>query len=136
MSLKRQLRMTIQRRTILEEVKKVTSHPTAYDVYELVRKRLPRISLGTVYRDLELLARWGLVRRLDLPGGPKRFDGDTSEHYHIRCVECGRVDDVMEEARSWVGPLPSRVGGYRVVGHRLELLGVCPRCQRKSKAKG
>ena len=84
--------MTRQRRVILQELQKVTTHPTADQVYDMVRKKLPRISLATVYRNLDLLAQDGLISKLD-GGAQLRFDGNPADHYHIRCTRCQRVDD-------------------------------------------
>jgi len=72
---KSKLKMTKQRRVIVEELKKLKTHPTATLIYELVRKRLPRISLGTVYRNLDLLAEAGIIQKLETAGTQKRFDG-------------------------------------------------------------
>ena len=69
-------RNTRQREVILEELRKLRSHPTAPVLYEIVRRRLPRISLGTVYRNLELLAKSGVVRKLELSDSEARFDGN------------------------------------------------------------
>lgn len=121
-------RNTRQRQVILEELQKLTSHPTATALYEIVRLRLPKISLGTVYRNLELLARLGLIQKLDLAGGEARFDGDSSQHEHIRCVRCGRVDDVSAPPLDLTGGQTNDWGGYQVLGHRLEFFGVCPNC--------
>ena len=85
--------MTQQRKVILEELKKTNSHPGADEIYERVRKRLPQISLGTVYRNLEILSELGEIQNLELGGGLKRFDSNPKKHYHIRCIRCGRVDD-------------------------------------------
>ena len=68
-------RMTHQRRIILEELRNTRSHPTADEVYEIVRKRIPKISLGTVYRNLELLSESGVIQKLEIGGTQKRFDG-------------------------------------------------------------
>src|SRR5262249_59374589 len=68
-------------------------HPTADWVYRQARRRLPRISLGTVYRNLKRLAEEGLIREIHAGGHPARFDGNTGRHYHIRCLGCGRVND-------------------------------------------
>ena len=87
------LRMTRQRKVILEELRKVDTHPSADEVYEMVRKRIPRISLGTVYRNLEILSERGDIQKLELGCTLKRFDGVPENHYHIRCVDCGRVVD-------------------------------------------
>jgi len=81
----KQLRITRQRRVILEELQRTKSHPTADELYRKVRRRLPRISLGTVYRNLELLSRSGLIRKLEIGGGKMRFDGIVEPHYHIHC---------------------------------------------------
>ena len=88
------LRMTTQRQVIMEELRKVKSHPTAGELCQMVRKRLPRISLGTVYRNLDILSRSGLIQKLDVAGQEMRFDGDIRDHYHLRCLDCGGVSDV------------------------------------------
>lgn len=125
-------RNTRQRTVVLEEVKQTTSHPTAMEVYEAARRRLPRISLGTVYRNLERLEEQGFIRKLDTGGGEARFDGDVEPHHHVRCVGCGVVGDVPGVAAdAWPGGLPS-VQGYEIVGYRLELAGVCSDCRQRS----
>lgn len=119
---------TCQRRVILEELRKVTSHPTADEVYEMVRQRLPRISLGTVYRNLEMLSERGVIQRL--PGGTKmRFDGNAQQHYHIRCVNCDRVDDVPFEPLTHLEKELRPATDYEILGHRVEFFGLCPRCR-------
>ncbi len=122
-------RMTPQRRVILEELRKLKTHPTASELYEVVRRRLPRISLGTVYRNLDILARSGMAVKVTVSDAQCRFDGDLAEHYHIRCLGCGRVDDVMELPAEVKLACPDAVGGYQIVGHRFEYLGYCPKCQ-------
>jgi Fur family ferric uptake transcriptional regulator len=124
------LRMTTQRRIILEELKKTDSHPTADDVYRRVRTRLPRISLGTVYRNLGLLAEGGLVQKLDGGGGRSRFDGDTADHYHCRCLICDRVIDLPGVTLPAIDRELKGKTSFRIVGHRLELVGYCPECDR------
>lgn len=74
------MRMTRQRKIILEEVRKVNTHPSADEIYEMVRLRLPRISLGTVYRNLEILSELGKIQKLQLSGSLKRFDWNTNKH--------------------------------------------------------
>jgi len=122
-------RNTPQRRVILEEVRKTSAHPTAAELYDRVRRRLPKISLGTVYRNLDLLAGMGKIQKLDLGGGEARFDGNLRPHYHVRCVRCGRVDDVEGLPGDTRIECPREAAGYEVIGHRLEFLGICPRCK-------
>ena len=122
------VRMTRQRQVILEEMQP-GKHPTADAVYENVRKKIPNISLGTVYRNLELLSRSGRIRRFRLGGGQKQFDGGTHRHYHVRCTSCGRVDDVSAAA---LGDLEQAVQGtsdFEIRGHHLEFEGLCPTCR-------
>ena len=128
-------RMTLQRRVILEEVKKDHSHPTADAIYERVRKRLPRISMGTVYRNLDVLASCGLIHKIEPGLSQMRFDGDTHDHYHLTCTRCGKIedapidvsDDTLETLENALGHLTR----YGIFGHKLEFLGLCRECQER-----
>ena len=126
-----QRRNTSQRRVILEELREVSSHPTAEEIYAMAKRRLPRISLGTVYRNLEGLTNDGMVVRLQTTGTRKRFDGNPARHYHIRCVTCGRVDDLPVRVAPDIEAARKGRTGYRVLGCRMEFDGVCPRCRKK-----
>lgn len=123
------MRLTSQRQVILEELRKVKSHPTANDVYDMVRKRLPRIGLGTVYRNLDLLSGKGIIKKLEVGGEQKRFDGDTSPHYHIRCVECDRVEDVFIERHKGLEKKAASCCSYEILDHHVQFSGICNRCQ-------
>jgi len=124
-------RITPQRQAILEELRRLTSHPTADEVHTLVRQRLPRVSLGTVYRNLEMLSDCGLIQKLEMGGGQRRFDGNTGDHYHVRCVRCGRVEDAPVKLVPAIDDALREVSGYEVMGHRLEFIGVCPACRKE-----
>jgi Fur family transcriptional regulator, ferric uptake regulator len=121
-------RMTKQRRVILEELKKVTSHPTADQLHQMVRERLPKISIATVYRNLEILSDGGFVLKLDVAGTQRRFDGTPENHYHIRCSNCGRVDDVHMEPVAMMEEMARQACGYVVSSHTVEFTGICPDC--------
>ena len=125
------LRLTRQRAIILEELKRTRTHPTADEVHAAVRRRLPRISLGTVYRNLEVLSRLGLVRTLTLGGSPRRYDGTVEDHCHIRCVGCGRVEDVELEASQADIDTMVACSPFEVIGHHIEFTGICPECARR-----
>jgi len=129
-----QRRKTRQRQVILEELQAVKSHPTAVELHEIVRQRLPKVSLGTIYRNLDLLARMGLIEKLEHAGGEARFDANTAEHDHLRCVCCGRIDDLMTPPLELVCPEDHDLRGYQVLGRRLEFIGICPRCRQPSAA--
>ena len=127
-------RITKQRQVILEELRKLDTHPSADELYKVVRQRLPRISLGTVYRNLEVLVEMGEIQKLELSGSIKRYDWDTNKHYHIRCVRCDRVDDAP------IAPLKQLEGElyeatvFEIIGHNLEFIGLCPECSKKIRA--
>lgn len=125
------IRLTPQRQVILEELAKVKSHPTANEVYDMVRKRLPRIGLGTVYRNLELMADNGLVLKLEVGGSQKRFDATTHPHYHIRCSSCGKVDDIEMATMPQLDAMASEMSDYEVLGHHIEFSGLCGSCRAK-----
>jgi Fe2+ or Zn2+ uptake regulation protein len=88
----RGLRLTGPRRVILEVLRGTETHPTAEWLHRLVRRRLPRVSLGTVYRTLRLLVAEGLAS--EIPGPHARFDANMAAHHHFTCVRCGRIVDV------------------------------------------
>jgi len=129
---KKARRNTRQRQVVLEELAKLTSHPTAAELYEIARRRLPKLSLGTVYRNLELLAADGAIQKLEISGTESRFDGNPERHHHVRCVRCGRVDDVHGLPADLVRADFRTLSGYDIIGHRLEFAGICPDCKRSA----
>ena len=126
------LRMTRQRRVILEELRKVNTHPSADEIYEMVRKQLPRISLGTVYRNLEILSESGEIQKLQLGCSQNRFDGVAQDHYHIRCIDCNRVMDAPPGSDVCLSYELNEKTDFKIIGHKLEFLGLCPQCLDKS----
>lgn len=128
-------RMTHQREVILEEISKYKGHPTADMLYARVKKRLPRISLATVYRNLEILSKAGKIRKLEISGRQKRFDREVREHNHICCVQCHRIDNIHVYSKEITAAGYERATGYKISGWRVEFLGICPECQRKKAIK-
>lgn len=124
------MRLTTQRQIILEELASVTSHPTANEVYDMVRQKLPRIGLGTVYRNLELMAESGIILKLEVGGTQKRFDATTEPHYHIRCVSCGKVDDIDVSVQHEINMRAAEVSNYSILSHHIEFTGICKDCQK------
>ena len=123
-----EIRMTPARRAILEALETTCCHPTADELHDCLRKALPRVSLGTVYRNLDVLTRHGLIRTVEGAGEQRRYDAVLRPHYHVRCVRCGRVDDVDPVDLSWLERKLEDESGYDVRGHMLVFEGVCPRC--------
>ncbi len=126
-------RLTKQRKVILEVLKNIRTHPTADEVYQMVKKTVPNMSLGTVYRNLEILSQCGLIRKIETGGGPKRFDGNINDHQHVRCIECGRLDDIQCESLDLRNEISGIHCGYEIVDCNVEFLGICPRCQERRK---
>lgn len=132
MVLKRNYRMTLQRRVILEAVRNAGGHPTADEIYERVRKTLPRVSMGTVYRNLDILSSTGAIRKLEPDHPQMRFDCETADHYHLTCMRCGRIEDIpvassdtpLESLENVLGNLTK----YGIFGHKLEFVGLCRKC--------
>jgi Fe2+ or Zn2+ uptake regulation protein len=123
-------RATRQKQAIVEFLKKSKNHPSAAQVYTELRKAMPSISLGTIYRALGVLKEQGLIQELPY-GGFSRYDGRTDLHYHITCLSCGRVSDVEAEVDGEALVHGARAPGFQVTGHRLEFYGYCSRCQPK-----
>jgi Fur family transcriptional regulator, ferric uptake regulator len=128
-------RMTCQRQIIMDELMKSKSHPTADQLFLNVREKLPRISLGTVYRNLEMLSKNGRVIKLDFGDGKMRFDGDTGDHYHIYCIHCGKVEDLPEYAVKKFEIDSSILKGYEITRRCVHLFGICNECNLKDKTE-
>ena len=124
--------MTRQRRLVLDAVRTNPYHPTAEEICADVKKFMPKISLATVYRNLDALVEEGLIRKVEPEHSPMRFDGDTSEHYHVTCARCGKIqaadfsegDQNLETLEKALG----RLTKYGIFGHKLEFLGLCDEC--------
>ena len=126
----RGLRLTAPRRLILEVVRGTDTHPTAAFVYARVRRRLPRVSLATVYRNLRRLAAEGfLLERAD--EGGIRFDANLTRHDHFTCLSCRRIFDVPAATRR---PQARAVpgAGFEILDQRTEYYGRCAACRRRS----
>ena len=123
--------LTVQRRTIFEVVLRRDDHPTADQIYQAVRRRIPGLSRTTVYRVLETLAGLGAVRRLDHAGGTVRFDGRVERHHHLVCVQCHRVVDFEDRGLDRITLPPGTPGGFKIDDYSVHLLGRCARCRKR-----
>jgi Fur family peroxide stress response transcriptional regulator len=117
-----------QRECIKEFLADRFDHPTAETIYLNVKKEFPNISLGTVYRNLSLLTNQGIIRKLSTGIGPDRFDGNTSPHYHVLCIECGSVLDLDMENIDHINTLAGSQFDGEIYGHVTYFLGKCRNC--------
>ena len=125
-------RSTRQRRLVHEAVLATDSHPTAEWVYEAVRRTAPRVSLGTVYRNLQVLVAQGKLRSFTR-AGRTRYDGDLAPHDHFSCDGCGRLVDIPRADEALPAEQLLRAKGYAVAGRTLEFHGLCRSCRRGIK---
>jgi Fur family ferric uptake transcriptional regulator len=126
-------RLTRQLTAVYDALASSDDHPTADQLFQRVRRRLPRVSLGTVYRNLDKLREQGRLRVVRLEGGQAHYDAMTHAHDHFVCERCGAVVDLPGRAPARdVGAL--RAAGYEVHWHTTALYGICTRC--RSGARG
>ena len=109
-------------------------HPTADMVYMNVRQQEPNISLGTVYRNLTLLADKGEILRLRVGDGVDHFDADTSPHYHFVCTHCGSVIDLTVKDLGQIDELAGAGFDGKIAGHVAYFYGTCGGCTKESSA--
>lgn len=130
------MRKTEQRACILEALREGPPHSAADEVHRRVRHKLPGISLATVYRNLDLLSRQGLIRRLGGHGGRRRYDAVREAHGHFWCLACGEVEDIpftfpqpeIDMTHPWMK-------GRVVYVASTDLQGLCPSCAEKAAAE-
>lgn len=134
MAPKKKTRKTRQRVVILEELKKLKTHPSASEIYEAVKRRLPKISMGTVYRNLQLLHDSGEIVQLGTSDSQKRFDHNVHDHDHILCVSCGRIEDIYPEEPLELERKISSKTEFTIYGHFLEFQGLCPECKKQEES--
>ncbi|MGM0899154.1 MAG: peroxide-responsive transcriptional repressor PerR [Bacillota bacterium] len=126
------VRITPQRHAILEFMIHSTSHPTADDIYRALEKAFPNMSVATVYNNLRVFKKAGLVKELTYGDSSSRFDFVTHDHYHMICNECGKIVDFHYPGLDEVEHLASHVTGFQVDYHRLEIYGTCRDCYSDS----
>ena len=119
-----------QRESIKDFLATRKDHPTADMVYQNVRRQNPNISLGTVYRNLTLLAESGEINRLNMGDGVDHFDADTSPHYHLLCTKCGKVVDLEMERIESITDTAAAVFDGHVAGHVTYFYGTCCECTK------
>ncbi len=121
-------RNTRQRDLIMALMKENYDHPTADQIYELARKADPKISRGTVYRNLNLLADKGQILRLTVASGPDHYDSRLDNHYHFICRNCHKVFDTPIPYEPSFSHTPESMKGFKTEWHNLLLVGLCPSC--------
>lgn len=127
------MRRTYQREVILEELRQTMSHPSAAELYERVRQRIPHLSFGTVYRNLKLLKEQGVVLELSMGSSASLWDGNAAPHYHFLCQSCSGVQDLLVPLKMDCEREIEAETGLKITGHRAEFYGLCQECQPGSR---
>ncbi|NMB39077.1 MAG: transcriptional repressor [Firmicutes bacterium] len=127
------IRKTKQRKAILSVLRSTKIHPTADWIYEEVRKEVPNVSLGTIYRNLKILTEMGEVMELSYGSTYSRFDGNPDNHYHFVCEECGSIFDIdIDIAEKFETKVENKLG-VKVTDHRMEFYGLCTECLKSKQ---
>lgn len=125
----RGLPLTVQRQSILKVVLERDDHPSADQVYDCVKDRLPGLSRTTVYRVLDTLVELGVIRRLHHPGSGARFDGKVHRHHHLVCRKCGCVLDVESSTLEGLEVPSAERQGFAVEDYTVHFIGLCRDCR-------
>ena len=125
------MKYSLQRDLILKYVEESYDHPTADMIYERVRNDFPNISLGTVYRNLNVLVELGYIRKIIMPGVSDRFDKTLENHYHLYCSNCSSIHDVMLPDITDIDIIVEKNMGYKIVSHDIVFTGICKKCQKE-----
>jgi len=123
--------LTSQRRAVLEALKEFKGHPSAEEVYLVVKKKNPKVALGTVYQALSVLEEIGLIEAKRWSDSPVRYDLNTEPHHDIRCVKCGEVEEIPGlKCEDFAARIQENTP-YEVTNTTLVIEGICPDCLRQ-----
>ncbi len=123
------MRYSIQRQLILDYVLNSCEHPTAEMIYRDLKKEIPNLSLGTVYRNLNLLVERNLIKKIVVPNNVDRFDKTLIDHDHMTCIKCGRILDISTDyILRYIDKL-EKEKGYKIISHNLHYNGICDKCR-------
>lgn len=120
-------RLTCQKKIILDYLKRTSTHPTADVIYSAVKRKLPQISLGTIYRNLKIMREKGEV--LEIPGEISRWDGELSPHSHFICRKCKRIYDVFKGSQLLRLRRNLKIG--KVTNYQVYFYGICKNCEKR-----
>lgn len=126
------LKYSRQRESIKNSLMNRHDHPTADTLYMSIREEFPNISLGTVYRNLNLLVELGEIRKLSCGEGADRFDADTNPHYHFVCSHCGEVIDLPMETLEAMNEAAQTYCHGQIESHITYFYGTCEQCLKKN----
>jgi Fur family peroxide stress response transcriptional regulator len=123
------LSVTMQRLAIYNDLYATDSHPTAEEIYDRLKGKIPTLSLATIYKNLDVLAKHNLITKTRITGERARDDANLSEHHHLVCKSCGMIQDVYNEDLNRLS-LPKKIqDGFELSSYRIDFLGICKNCK-------
>ena len=117
-------RQTRQKRRILELVNAVDHHPTAEWLYTELKKEFPRLSLGTVYRNLAILSEQGRIRKILVEGAADRYEAEKAPHFHLICEKCGKVQDFTMPMHHDLSGMANKHTMFRIDHYRIDTTSI------------
>ena len=123
--------VTHQRQVIYETMKSMMGHPSPEEVYDRVRKRIPAVSLATVYKNLHLFIESGVLREVSMHHGTLRVEMNGEEHHHMVCSECKKITDIDDSELGLTLEQRSLPGGFVARRYAVDIIGICAECQAK-----
>ncbi len=124
-------RKSRQRERILDLIRASVDHPTAQRVYETLKKEMPSLSLGNVYRNIDILIEQGQIQRRSFGDGVDHYDAITETHYHFVCERCGTATDFPMPLQDRITEKARQMSGLTITGHTIQFFGICDACVKK-----
>ncbi len=122
-------RYSKQREMVQTILNKKNYHPTVDELYDIVRVKYPKVSLATIYRNVEQLTDMGNIWKIEIPNEPARYDGNMEKHHHVKCTKCGSVNDVwMKNKLEDLIDLKEIEDNFSITGYKIEFEGICDSC--------
>lgn len=121
--------VTHQRQVLYEVMKSMHGHPSPEEVYAKVRKKIPAISLATVYKNIHLFVESGVFREVSMHHGSVRVEMNGDAHHHMVCSRCKAITDIGEDELGLVAKRNKLPGGFLVERYAVDVIGVCAKCQ-------
>lgn len=128
-------RNTLQKEIVLNAVQSLKNHATAEEIYTFINKEYPNISKGTVYRNLNVLSKDGLIQRVEIPNAADHYDHNYSKHFHVHCIKCNKVFDVFSDDLPNMLHLVQDTNEIHFLDYDIMFKGICRQCQQKMEKK-
>ena len=125
------VRMTSQRRAILENLVDGNKHPTVNEIHDNLKNDFPSMSVAPIYNNLRFFKEAGIVKEMPFGDGSSRFDLTTEDHFHMICRNCGKIEDFHFSGLREDEDLAESISGFQAEDYRFEIIGLCEDCQKK-----